>query len=326
MPGKDGAFNLFRLINRKHLIILYYHRIVKKDQLANIKNKNSCVDVDAFYGQMKLISDLFNPVSEKEIISAIEGEHKLPDYSIWVTLDDGYKDLYTNAFPILRKHKIPATLFITTGFINKTAMPYDDFIANAFRLTDLKEAKVVFGDKEYVFNLDSEELKTYAIRTMWDVARNLRRPTEEFIEELVDSLKVRKEDIHGLFMDWDELKTMRGDLSIGSHTVNHKLLSTIAEQEMVDEILNSKNEIESRLNVEVFSFAYPKGKRNHYNLKVCHPLLEKCGYKLAVSSIGGVNDLFLDKNYYSLKRLGLSYDDSINFFKLKISTGSFWQL
>ncbi len=183
---------------------------------------------------------------------------KLPEYSVWITFDDGFSDNYTNACPILKKYEIPAIIFITTGYINKRVNPY----------------------------------------------RN----------------------INNLFMSWEEITELgKNGISIGAHTVNHKILSSLTKEEIEIEISESKNEIETRLGKKVFSFAYPVGRNQHYHSEKCIPVLQENGFKLAVTTIGGFNNIKRYGVYFNLRRMGISYEDTLNFFRLKVALGSFWQ-
>lgn len=258
--GNKLIFSWSKHLNKGKLIILCYHRVVQKEEAGNIRPKGMCVDVESFAHQMRFLKGNYGPISETEIISALEGRERLPDYAVWVTFDDGYKDNYINAYPILKKYQIPATFFVTTGYINKEVVPPD----------------------------------------------------------------VRRGNADNLFMSWDEIREMRDNaFSIGAHTINHKILSTLSEEDITEEILESKGEIEQKLNKKVLSFAYPNGKRADYDQR-CIATLKNNGFKLAVTTEGGFNLLIPDTSF-NLRRVGLSCDDSFSFFKVKIGTGGFWQ-
>ena len=258
--GNKLAFAWFKQLNRKKLIILCYHRVAQKKEAENIRPKGMCVDVESFAHQMRFLKRNYNPISETEIISEIKKKKKLPSYSVWVTFDDGYRDNFLNAYPILKRYWIPATFFVTTGYINKEAVPSE----------------------------------------------------------------IQKENTDNLFMDWDEIREMCGNgFSIGAHTVSHKILSTLSEEDLAGEILGSKDEIGRRLNKKVSSFAYPRGKRADYDQR-CIATLKNNGFKLAVTTKGGFNSLISEASF-NLRRVMLSCDDAFTFFKVKIITGSFWQ-
>lgn len=285
--GNKLCFNLLRFINKKKLIIIYYHRVIKKEDLVNISAKENCVEIESFEKQIKFISHFYNPMSEKDITLAMEGKGKIPEYPVWLTFDDGYKDNYENAYPIFKKYKVPATFFITTGFINKQIIPCD-----------------------YNIHMKDNNIK-----------KNIH------LKEQIDSFKIPLGDISDIFMSWDEIQEMSNNgFSIGAHTITHKILSTLSKEEIIKEILESKNELEKKLGVTVFSFAYPRGKKTDFNFETMFPILQSCGFKLGVTTIGGYNNWVLDKNCFNLKRMGVGYEDTLNFFKVKVSTGSFWQL
>ncbi|MGA2775287.1 MAG: polysaccharide deacetylase family protein [Candidatus Omnitrophota bacterium] len=256
--GNNLSFNFLRFINREKLLILYYHQVVKKMELANTDDINMYTDFDNFNKQMIFLKEHYRLISEKEVVTFME-RGKFPDYSVWVTFDDGWKDNYTNAFPILKKYNIPVTFFVTAGYVNKTVIP--------------------------------------------DV--------------------VSENDI---FMNWQEIKEVAEcGISIGSHTISHRILSNLSDAELEKEIVGSKNEIEQRLGKSVISFAYPVGKKQHFSLDKCGSVLNKNNFKLAVTTVGGFNAIESKRDCFNLRRMGLSYEDTLNIFKFKISLGSFWQ-
>jgi peptidoglycan/xylan/chitin deacetylase (PgdA/CDA1 family) len=258
LAGWSAIHRVFRFFQRKKLVILYYHRVAKKEEVKNTEDINMYTDIDNFCDQMRFLKENCHPVSEEEVSIFLKAGG-FPDYPVWVTFDDGWKDNYTNALPILKKYSIPATFFVTTGYVNKTVMP------------------------EKTFDNDA-------------------------------------------FMNWQEIKEVsEAGISIGAHTVSHRILSGLSGKELEEEIIESKNEIEQRLGKRVISFAYPAGRRRHYCLEKCAPILKKNNFELAVNTIGGFNAPGSGNELYDLNRMGSSYEDMLELFKFKISLSSFWQ-
>ena len=252
------CFRLIKCINKNKLVILYYHRITKPGEEVRNENKNMCTQYAVFEKQMEFLKENYHLVDEREIISAIEKKRSLSKYPVWITFDDGYKDNYINAYPVLKRLNIPATFYITTGFVSRP----DAGSGNA------------------------------------------------------DSL----------FMSWDEIQDLkRNGFSIGAHTVTHRILSTINVDECEKEIEESKKEIEERTRDKVYSFAYPHGKEADIDIDKHPRILDKCGFKLAVTTLGGVNSGDLEHRRFALKRMGNSFEDNINIFKFKVATGCPWQ-
>jgi len=77
---------------------------------------------------MEYLSKNYNVLPLDELIDAIKSGRKLRDYTCAITFDDGWQDNYKNAFPVLKKYHLPATIFITTGFIGSYEWFYHDKI------------------------------------------------------------------------------------------------------------------------------------------------------------------------------------------------------
>jgi peptidoglycan/xylan/chitin deacetylase (PgdA/CDA1 family) len=264
--GNRLCVSAIRYLNRRKLRILCYHRITRSGEAGHTRDKNMCTRSEAFEEQMKYLRESSHPVGEAEIISAIENGSALPAHPVWVTFDDGYKDNYTTAYPILRKFNIPATFFITTGFINLEVVPAEAAAA-----------------------LD---------------AGRLANP----------------------FMSWEEIADLkRNGHSIGAHTATHRILSAISASEAENEIRDSKKEIEQRIQGKIHAFAYPHGKRPDIDFGIHPKMLQSCGFKLAVTTLGGPNSMDVKGNHLLLRRMGISYEDNLNIFQFKLSTGCPWQ-
>ena len=254
---------LVKTYNKRRLVIIYYHRVVSKDEIGNLLNKNMCTETGSFESQMKFLAEQYTPVSESEILSTLEGKKALPAHPAWVTFDDGYKDNFIHAVPVLKKYNIFATFFITTGFINQSVCPKEE--------TNLNYQK--------------------------------------------------------LFMPWDNIKNLsENGFGIGCHTVNHNLLSGLSENEISAEIRNSQKEMEGKIGKPVYSFSYPHGKPRDCAFQLSIPILKECGFRLAVTTVGGTNCLkILNDELFKLRRFGISHDDSLDVFKTKVATGGVWQ-
>jgi peptidoglycan/xylan/chitin deacetylase (PgdA/CDA1 family) len=327
MAFSGGAiFDMVRSVNKRKLLILYYHRVVKDNEVEGLWDRNMCVELERFDEQMKFLSERYVPMGEEDIIGCIEDRSNLPEHSVWVTFDDGYKDNYTNAFPVLEKYGIPATFFVTTGYVNKETICVEDYIPYAVAKTSRKELRLPAGGRELVLPLDSGEARSRAVATLWRLVERGGMSLDERHETLVAGLDVPAEDACGVFLDWPDLMEMReAGQSVGAHTVKHIALSSMPDEDILDVMTASKHEIEERLGISVRTFAYPNGKRKDFNLAACAPILKSCGFSLGVTTIGGHNDISDTDGLYNLRRVGISYEDTLGIYKFKIGAGGFWQ-
>lgn len=102
--------------------ILTYHRF------SNDCSSPLCVSDRAFDRQMRYLKENhFNVISPVDLLAFLEYKQGLPKKSVLITMDDGYRSVYTNAFPILKKYGFTATLFVYTNFIgvSKMAITWD---------------------------------------------------------------------------------------------------------------------------------------------------------------------------------------------------------
>lgn len=115
------GFCLVNFIRRQYVCpILMYHSV---NPHAPPENR-LVVSVNAFERQMRFFKDHDYNVVPLEIIGAlIKDKKKIPPKTVALTFDDGYKDNYTYAFPILKKYNLPATMFI---IINEVGRPQGD--------------------------------------------------------------------------------------------------------------------------------------------------------------------------------------------------------
>ncbi len=100
-----------------HLRIIYYHRIDDEEH-------RSCVSIKAFAEQMAFLrNEGWNVLTLKQVAHHLTTGSNFPERAIAVTFDDGFRDNYTAALPILQKHEIAATVFLTTDFIGASELP-----------------------------------------------------------------------------------------------------------------------------------------------------------------------------------------------------------
>jgi len=93
--------------------ILTYHSIDKSGSVVSISP-------ETFRKQMQYLSESsFNVVSLSEILAAFRDRRLLPAKTVVITFDDGYKNVYTEAFPVLNSYGFTATTFLITNYCGK---------------------------------------------------------------------------------------------------------------------------------------------------------------------------------------------------------------
>lgn len=104
-----------------HLPILLYHYIENVTDERDTIRKSLNVNPLIFDSQIRLLLEKgFTIITLKELINYYNGQSSLPDKPIILSFDDGYRDFYTDVFPILQKYHVPAVLYVTSGFVDLT--------------------------------------------------------------------------------------------------------------------------------------------------------------------------------------------------------------
>jgi len=317
-----GIAELWRVLVKRpgsgKVTILVYHRVLDlDDDHFPYYEKNVSCSPTMFERQMVYLKKRCNILSLEQYVYARQSGSSLPPSSVIVTFDDGYRDIYTNAYPILRKHNVPAVLFVTTNFIEGRKLYWWDAIAK-----DIKETAVTSVDLQEVgtFELGTSTWRKKAIE---EIADKLTLMDEEkrkrVIDELIQKLKVKKhdEDISTAYVTWEHLCEMsKNNVEIGAHTLSHPNLTQLDDKTLSQELRECKQQIEHELNTSVTSFAYPYGHEGHFDPRVICALKE-AGFMCACTTIYGSANRKDD--LYQLKRIPIFYYNNMNVFKAKLS-------
>jgi peptidoglycan/xylan/chitin deacetylase (PgdA/CDA1 family) len=247
-----------------------------------------------FEQQMQFLSRCYRVMPLLEIVERTR-RGEVPERAVAITFDDGYRDNYQNAFPILKKYGIPATIFIATGSIDTGVTLWHDRVFDSFRFATVERASLrhIGCGEVTLVPLEARH------RSLDSVLRRAKQLYGEerirFVEEIENALRPDvPESQHDRMLTWEQIREMhRAGIEFGSHTVSHPVLSRIPTDEIVKELRDSKLKISEILDVPVLSFAYPNGHASDYNEQV-KSLLKETGYTCAVTSEWGFNHVFSD--------------------------------
>lgn len=122
LTGYILLFNFWPGRRKNKLLILRYHSI------SDYRRHEVNLKVNAFKKQMAFLAAHYRPISLTQAVEVLKNKSQLPEKAVAVTFDDGYKDNYTNAYPILKQCAIPATVFLTAGYIgSERILPHDAY-------------------------------------------------------------------------------------------------------------------------------------------------------------------------------------------------------
>lgn len=317
--GLTRVFGILRSAAVKDLRVLAYHRVLPQLDETRYSFDAELVSArrEEFDWQMAYVARHFHPVSCAQVADAINSGTALPKRAVMVTFDDGFRDNYEVAFPVLRSHGMPALFFVSTGYIDSQEPFWFDWIVHVFLQT--AESRVHLDAIEQTIELGATPQTRRAAALQ--LLRTLKRAPETKRLQVVDQLRQLTKVVmspealaQSAPMTWDHVREMsRAGMEFGSHTVSHPILSTIADPALLRrELEDSKARLESETGRPVIALAYPVGGPNAVNDEVL-AATGQAGYRIAFTYQPGVNKLRTCKRFM-LKRIAVERYTSRHMF------------
>ncbi len=234
-----------------------------------------------------------------------------PDSDLLViTFDDGYIGNYDAAWPVLREQNLPATIFLTTGFLDGNSLWFD----TARRTLDAA-LRTAPGGSSSLAERGQEHLRhtlgSWPPADSIDaVMRRLKAMPPERRSQALEPLIRADLDLPPAAkpLTWAKVSEMMDDgIEFGAHTVSHPILSTLDATTQENEIKESRQRIAEATGCEPTTFAYPNGSVNDYDHHSVE-IVQRLGFKAACTTRRGSNPP--DGNPYSLRRLGIGSDSN----------------
>ena len=300
----------------KGLIVLTYHRIANEPDLDDPLK----VSLSTFEQQILYLKRNFTIISGDQLAVIIKREEPFPEKACLITFDDGWKDNYTNAFPILRKYGVPAIVFVSTDYVGTNRIFWHEQITST--LIGLSDKIDISEIENRLSSWPKSVVKKIELITTRP--QHLRRP---IINELIEHLKgfgdekniglaqeldelfiAGQKDKPACTLSWGEIVEMsRADIEIGSHGKSHGILTGIDERGVRSELIESKSVIEERTGVPVNFLAYPNGNFNGPIKRIA----QEAGYLAGFTCQTGVNKAQTDP--FELLRQHVHEDLSLGF-------------
>jgi peptidoglycan/xylan/chitin deacetylase (PgdA/CDA1 family) len=282
------------------------------------------VTPEGFACQLDYIQQKYDVVTCEHLSAFLRGETDLPAHPLLITFDDGYRDNFSNAYPILAERKFPALIFLASDYMQGETPFFWDYVAYCFQHTHLRSAELpVLG---FVSWSDQREKKLIVSRWVNLIKRLPDQEKKSAVSELASILEV--EIVPGafseLYVTWDQVREMnQNGIEFGAHTAGHPILTSIPLSQVEDELVRSKRKIEAEIEKPIISFAYPNGGVDDFSLDVV-ALVKKAGFELAFTLIRGTTPFEkLRTDPLTIRRINLSASDNFSRFVTKLSVNRF---
>jgi len=322
----SGLLSLFAFLKRiflpyGDLVILMYHSVLDfGEEERECLQPGLIVSQQIFDKQMSYLARNHNLLSLEQLIELLKNNKPIPKRTVVITFDDGWRDNYLYAYPILKKYRVPATIFLPTDFVGthkifwflqvKLLLAGGNFPSE--KLAGILE-KVKEENKT---SLSAGSLNSLDIDSIGGDADNfiekMKHLDFEVIQKVIDSMiaesgipqdeRTKKRWV----LSWDEVMEMnQNNIDFGSHGQSHRILTALSTDEVRQELVESKNIIEEETGKKVHLFSYPNGDYNSELKK----LVQEAGYRCAVT-IKGCEEKEKEPDLFALRRIGVHEDVS----------------
>ncbi|BCS54957.1 polysaccharide deacetylase family protein [Geobacter sp. SVR] len=279
---------LERLYLSDKAFILMYHRIVPmSERLPPHVQPGMVVSATTFEKHVSFLRGRFKIVFLDELMAKVRKGESIGRCCA-LTFDDGWRDNYSEAFPILKKYAVPATIFLATGYVGTRKTFWTDEVSSCIdRLNIGAMAEVQAPDSVRRFSGELEGLQKKAELFREELIELLKKKSphdrEEILAHLLGDLSVATTE--RLMLNWEEAGEMAesGLVRFGAHTVHHELLDQLPLQRVREEVQFSRMEIENRLRQKVTTFAYPNGNCS----ESVRQIVKEYGFDAAVTTRRG---------------------------------------
>jgi peptidoglycan/xylan/chitin deacetylase (PgdA/CDA1 family) len=267
-----------------HVVVLMYHRI-NEDAPESVLFPG--LSVSQFRRQMQWVSKCCTPIWPEEILDAAKRPSKMKP-PVVITFDDGYRDYYDRAYPILRELKIPAAVFLTTDFVDNAGLIWTEALYLAVKTTNRTRVEVPWRTGEIVSIANADEKRAFIVLAKAHLKGVPDADRKQWLSALFDRLDVPQHEsgLQRQMLNWHEVRASMEGTRYGGHSHSHPILSQLSEQGMRGEIEMCRQRLVVETGVAPTLFAYPNGRQADFN-ELTKDVLRSCGFTLAFSTVPG---------------------------------------
>lgn len=305
VADRMGGLRVVGYWTRRWPRILMYHRF------SNGKRWR-CMDVATFEAQIAYLRRHFCIVGMDDIAAFLGCGRSLPRRAVAVTVDDAFEDFFYLALPVLKKYRVPATLYVPTDFVDGKAALWPDRLLALLMRTRVREVRMPgnAGDGRLLalHTIDDRRMAWEALADYWiGVPQSVR---EVGIAELSAELCVS--DLSPLpgdgAMSWEQIRAAaEAGVTIGAHSCTHPVMARETKAEQEWQARQSKARIEEMTGLRVRHFCYPHGRSDDHNATSIM-VTRAAGYVTAVTAFADNRPL---AGSHELRRFGAPTDEHL---------------
>lgn len=288
--GSPGCAFVSMTLTKSPLVVMYHGVKSNSKQNGSENYRWKHIPIDVFERQIIWLNKHFNIVTLESLEDSLSNKMHSKKPLCAITFDDGFKNNYKNAFPILKKHSVPATIFLTTGFVERDNYLWTDVLEYALNTSRLDEITLLIDGREKSFPISNTKEKICSDSILRKHMKKISNDSRErLLEDVLTATGVSTDTMYDAFLDyaplsWEEISKMHSErISFGAHTVTHPILSSLSKSAQEKEILSSVKYIYDKIG-NCKHFAYPNGQLSDINQHT-RDILSENNIKYAWSTI-----------------------------------------
>ncbi|UWF51355.1 polysaccharide deacetylase family protein [Pseudomonas sp. N3-W] len=243
-------------------VILMLHRVLASDHTANLPHRNElCVGPKAFEHLLIWLRRHFDCVPLMDILQPGTSRSDRPKVAL--TFDDGWRDNAVNAFALLQKHQVPASIFLSTDFIGSRQRFWWESLGETLWESHGEQARRHLIECLYkrghpvpvlMDDLDENRRSVTLLHYLQSLksldARELSRLTDECPQESMPQA-----------LDWQQVRALEssGLVRFGPHGASHAILTSLDDQRLDEELSRSRDALLNGCNRPLPVYCYPNG-------------------------------------------------------------------
>jgi len=275
-------------------LVLTYHRVI------DIQSDPQALSIDPvlFEEQISALAAGFNVIRASELCDLLAHRRRIPPRSVVVTFDDGYHDLLSVIKPILERHNVPATAFISTALIGTDREQWWDEL-EALLLREPGASSDPAWNITIPPNTESQRVYLEACERLRAMDPSAREAALGELSEAHGVPRSHRPEYRTLSAEEVVQLAAGGLIDIGSHTVSHQMLSAVDAKNQLQEITEGKRTLEDILGREIGLFSYPYGGADALGTET-RDLAERSGSTCAFANWFGLTFPWTDR--YTIPR------------------------
>jgi peptidoglycan/xylan/chitin deacetylase (PgdA/CDA1 family) len=285
---------------RPGAIILNYHRI------ADLTSDPYCVAPNTFAQHLDYIRRMCQPMHLLDMVDAVQ-QGALPKRAVVITFDDGFVETLYQAYPLLARAQIPATVFVIAGDIDRPPRSWEDWLEQVlFQSKSLpSRLRLSVRGEIHEWSIVGTEQRQRAHGSICQLLQPLTAAEQlDAVHDLAAWAGVCGND-HPSYCAMTSAElcqlTRDGLVELGAHTLTHPILSALPADAQQTEIISGREVLQSVIGRPVLTFAYPHGQETDFTDETAR-IVKTAGFRLACTTIPGAvergADLFRLRRYY----------------------------